>query len=46
MDLKNRRICSKKLWDSKFQGTDGILFKVLLQGTALQGAAHVEVLRF
>ena len=34
------------LRDSKFQGTEGILFKVLLQGTALQGAAHVEVLRF
>ena len=29
------------LWDSNFQGTDGILFKVLLQGTA-----YVEVLRF
>ena len=36
MDLKNRT----------FQGTDGIFFKVLIQGTARQGTANVEVLLF
>ena len=40
------RIVSIMLWVTVIQSTGWILFKVLLQSTARQGTAYVEVLLF